>query len=142
MHADTAPPVRLADLRGATILVIEDDPDTLELLRLVLTACGARVLLASTVQHARGYLQTVRPHLIVSDLALPSEDGVAFARWLRRRPDAGVARLPVIAVTAFYEDYPPALARDFAAYFRKPLPIEELCRTAAGLIQETRTPPD
>jgi hypothetical protein len=34
------------------------------------------------------------------------------------------------------------VALDFAAYFRKPLPIEELCRTAAGLIQETRTPPD
>src|SRR6267142_4164161 len=94
----------LADLRGFTILVLEDDDDTLELLRSILSACGARVLLASTAQHARGYLQTMRPDLIVSDLALPHEDGLAFASWLRRHPHADVARLPVVAVTSYYED--------------------------------------
>lgn len=125
---------RLADLTGFTILVLEDDPDTVELLRSIFTACGARVLLASSVQGARGYLQTLRPDLIVSDLALPSEDGLAFVRWLRGHADPEVARLPAIAVTAFYEDYPRARATDFSAYFQKPVPIDELCRTAARLL--------
>jgi DNA-binding response OmpR family regulator len=132
----------LADLRKTTILVVEDDPDTLELLRSIFSACGARVLLASTVQHARGYLQTLRPDLVVSDLALPHEDGVAFVRWLRGQPAPALARLPVVAVTAFYEEYPPNRAHDFAAYFRKPIPIEDFCLTVEALIRKTRTPPD
>jgi CheY-like chemotaxis protein len=132
-------PRRLADLRGFTILVLEDDPDTLELLRSIFTACGARVLLASSVQHARGYLQTLRPDLIVSDLAMPSEDGLAFMRWLRSHPQPDVARLPAIAVTAFYEDYPPARATDFGAYFQKPVPIDALCRTAEVLLGRSAT---
>src|SRR6267143_5292387 len=82
----------LADLRGFTILVLEDDPDTLELLRAILSACGARVLLADSIHHARGYLQILRPDLVVSDLALPSEDGLAFLRWLRGQRDPDVAR--------------------------------------------------
>ena len=126
----------LADLRGFTILVLEDDPDTLELLRAILSACGARVLLADSTQHARGYLHTLRPDLVVSDLALPSEDGLAFLRWLRGHRDPDVARIPVVAVTAFYEDYPPTRAMDFAAYFRKPIPIDGFCRRVADLLRE------
>jgi len=126
----------LANLRGFTILVLEDDPDTLELLRAILSACGARVLLADSIHHARGYLQTLRLDLVVSDLALPSEDGLAFLRWLRGQRDPDVARTPVVAVTAFYEDYPPTRATDFAAYFRKPIPIDAFCRTVADLLHE------
>ena len=126
----------LADLRGFTILVLEDDPDTLELLRTILSACGARVLLADSIHHARGYLQTMRPDLVVSDLALPTEDGLAFLRWLRGQRDPDVARIPVVAVTAFYEDYPQTRATDFAAYFRKPIPIDGFCRTVADLLRE------
>jgi CheY-like chemotaxis protein len=129
---------KLADLRGFTIIVLEDDPDTLELLRTILSACGARVLLADSVQHARGYLHTLRPDLIVSDLALPTEDGPAFVRWLRRLPDPDIAWIPVVAVTAFYEDYPVTRARDFAAYFRKPIAIEAFCRTVADLLGPAR----
>jgi|SRR2546425_6969657 len=138
MSVRTTAASRLADLRGVTILVLEDDDDTLELLRSILSACGARVLLASTAQHARGYLQTMRPHLIVSDLALPHEDGLAFASWLRRHPHPDVAGLPIVAVTAYYEDYPRARAKDFAAYFQKPLAIDEFCRTVADLVPPRR----
>src|SRR5947207_8263067 len=123
----------LADLRGYTILVLEDDPDTLELLRAILNACGARVLLADTTHHARGYLHTLRPDLVVSDLALPSEDGLAFVRWLRGHRDPDVARMPVVAATAIYEDYPPTPATHFAASLRKPIPIDAFSRAVAHL---------
>jgi CheY-like chemotaxis protein len=138
MHASTAKAPYFPSLAGFTILVLEDDEDTMELLRAVLGACGARVLMAPTTQHARGYLATARPDLMISDLALPHEDGVAFVRWLRTQPDPALARLPVIAVTAFYEDYPPGRANDFAAYFRKPVPIDDLVRTMADLLNPPR----
>jgi CheY-like chemotaxis protein len=134
MQVSAAKAHRFPSLAGFTVLVLEDDEDTMELLRAVLGACGARVLLASSSVHARGYLQTNRPDLIVSDLAMPHEDGPSFVRWLRNHPEPAIAHLPVVAVTAFYEDYPPARARDFAAYFRKPVPIDELVGTLADLL--------
>lgn len=124
----------LPSLEGRTILVIDDDPDALELLHLILESCGATVLTASTTMHARGYLLTVTPDLIVCDLALPREDGLAFIRGLRASPNAAIARVPAVAVTAFYEDYPPTLAREFSAYFQKPIDIDALTRAIAALL--------
>jgi len=46
--------------------------------------------------------------------------------------------LPVVAVTSYYEDYPRARAKDFAAYFQKPLAIDEFCRAVADLVPPRR----
>ena len=94
----------LPSLRGRTILVVDDDPDALELLHLILESCGAKVLAASTPMHARGYLQTVTPDLIVCDLLMPREDGLTPLRGVQASRVAAVARVPAIAVTAFCED--------------------------------------
>jgi CheY-like chemotaxis protein len=124
----------LPDLAGYTILVVDDDPDALELLYTILESCGAKVLAASTTMHARGYLLTVVPDLIICDLALPREDGLAFMRTVRTSSNAAVARVPAVAVTAFYEDYPPMRAQEFTAYFQKPIDIDALTRTIASLL--------
>jgi CheY-like chemotaxis protein len=124
----------LPSLKGRTILVVDDDPDALELLHMILESCGAKVLAASTTLHARGYLLTVTPDLIVCDLALPREDGPAFMRSVRAAANPALARIPAIAVTAFYEDYPPTRALEFAAYFQKPIDIDTLTRTIASLL--------
>ena len=133
----TDPSGTLPNLKGRTILVIDDDPDALELLHMILEACGARVQTASTTMHARGYLLATVPDLIVCDLALPREDGPAFMRSERGSSNPVQARVPAVAVTAFYEDYPPAQALEFAAYFQKPIDIDALTRTIAALL----TPP-
>jgi CheY-like chemotaxis protein len=124
----------LPDLTGRTILVVDDDSDALELLHTILAACGAKVLAASTTMHARGYLLTVTPDMIVCDLALPREDGLTFMRGVRASMNPAVARVPAIAVTAFYEDYPPRSAQEFTAYFQKPIDIDALTRTIASLL--------
>lgn len=129
----------LPSLAGRTILVIEDDADALDLLGTIFESCGARVLAASSTTHARGYLLTGRPDLIVCDLALPRENGLSFIHWVRQSKDGAIARLPAIAVTAFYEDYPPAQAREFAAYFQKPIDIDALTRTIASLLPPPRS---
>jgi CheY-like chemotaxis protein len=92
------------------------------------------VLAAATTLHARGFLLTARPDLIVCDLALPREDGPSFMRSVRAAADPVLARVPAIAVTAFYEDYPPTRALEFAAYFQKPIDIDALTRTIASLL--------
>ena len=84
--------------------------------------------------HARGYLMTVTPDLIVCDLALPREDGPSFMRSVRASTNPTVARVRAIAVTAFYEDYPPTRALEFAAYFQKPIDIDALTRTIGSLL--------
>lgn len=123
----------LPSLRGRTILVVDDDPDALELMHMILEACGARVLAASNTTHARGYLLTATPDLILCDLAMPREDGPSFIHSVRSSNEA-LARVPAIAVTAFYEDYPPRSAAEFAAYFQKPIDIDSLTRTVASLL--------
>ena len=128
------PSSTLPTLTGRTILVIDDDPDALELLHMILESCGARVQAASTTMHARGYLLTATPDLIVCDLALPREDGPAFMRSVRGSSNPTLARVPAVAVTAFYEDYPPTQALEFAAYFQKPIDIDTLTRTIASLL--------
>jgi CheY-like chemotaxis protein len=128
------PRTALPRLDGSTILVIDDDPDALELLHTILESCGAKVLGASSTVHARGYLLTATPDLIICDLALPREDGLAFIRGVRSSPNAALARVPAIAVTAFYEDYPATRAQEFAAYFQKPIDIDALTRTVASLL--------
>ena len=130
----TDPAGTLPSLKGRTILVIDDDPDALELLHMILESCGAKVLAAATSMHARGYLLTATPDLIVCDLALPREDGPSFMRSVRSSPNPELARVPAVAVTAFYEDYPPTQALEFAAYFQKPIDIDALTRTIASLL--------
>jgi CheY-like chemotaxis protein len=124
----------LPSLKDRTILVVDDDPDALELLHMILESCGAKVLAASSTMHARGYLSTATPDLIVCDLALPREDGPSFMRSVRAAANPALARVPAIAVTAFYEDYPPTRALEFAAYFQKPIDIDALTRTIASLL--------
>jgi CheY-like chemotaxis protein len=127
------PLAALPSLRGRTILVVDDDRDALELMQTILEACGARVLAASNTTHARGYLLTATPDLIVCDLAMPREDGPSFIHSVRASNEA-LGRVPAVAVTAFYEDYPPRSAAEFAAYFQKPIDIDSLTRTIASLL--------
>ena len=124
---------RLPNLGGRTILVVDDDADALELMHTILESCGARVLAASNTTHARGYLLTATPDLIVCDLAMPREDGPSFIHSVRSSNEA-LGRVPAIAVTAFYEDYPQGSVGEADAYFRKPLPIDRFCRAVADLV--------
>jgi CheY-like chemotaxis protein len=135
----TEPRGSLPRLDGYTILVVDDDPDALELMHMILESCGAKVLAASSTMHARGYLQTSTPDLILCDLALPREDGLAFMRHVRGSHDAAVARVPAVAVTAFYEDYPPTRAQEFSAYFQKPIDIDALTQTIVSLLPPRRS---
>jgi CheY-like chemotaxis protein len=131
------PPFNLPNLKGITVLVIDDDDDSLEVLSAFFQACGAQALLARNAAGGLAYLDTA-PKLdaVVTDLAMPNMDGIEFARRLRRHPSR--KQLPVIAVTAFYETYPNA--PEFDAWLRKPVDIEQLGILVGRLIRRAGKP--
>jgi CheY-like chemotaxis protein len=74
----------------------------------------------------------------VTDLALPGEDGAEFLKWLRRQPRERGGSTLAVTVTAFYEDYPPANVAGWAAYFQKPIEIQQFVTTIADLMRIPR----
>lgn len=85
-------------LRGWTVVVLDDDPDSLELVRTILTAYDANVYTASNGQAGLALLREVKPDFVISDLSMPVMDGWAFADALKK--NRGLAEIPVIALTA------------------------------------------
>jgi CheY-like chemotaxis protein len=125
----------MSELHGMTVLVVEDDRDTREVLKVMLEMCGATVLVAdSAVRGLEAFLRA-RPHAIVSDIAMPGEDGYWLVREVARRGEGG-ASVPAVAVTAFSGQHPraAALAAGFRAHLAKPVDPDDLCRTVAEIV--------
>ena len=128
-------PLSLPDLTGFTILVIEDDPDGLQILTAALTARGARVLMATDTELARGHVETAKMDLVITDLGLPGESGASFISWLRTRPPDKGGTLAVIAITGYPKEFPALQLGGFAAYFQKPLDLDNVCETASAILR-------
>ena len=124
------------DLSGITVLVLEDDADTRELLKLVLEDCGARVILCATVAEAMAALEVELPSAILSDIEMPAEDGYDFIRRLRALPPERGGNLPAAALTAYArsEDRRRALAAGFQLHAAKPIEPAELVTIVANLV--------
>lgn len=122
----SSPGAQLPDLSHLTILVVDDDDDSLQVLTLLLTSCGATVHFARNAAGGLSYISTLpKLDMVVTDIAMPNMDGVAFARAVRQHSRRDRANVPILAVTAFYEDYP--ATTDFDAYLRKPIDWDRLC---------------
>jgi DNA-binding response OmpR family regulator len=132
----------LPDFSRLTMLIVEDDFDSRQLLCEALRACGATVLDTDNVAKAKEIVSSTKMDLIVTDLALPGEDGAAFLTWLRAPGRDKSRAVPVIAVTGFYDTYPPAELRGWAAYIQKPVGIEEFIRTIAAVQKIPTDPPE
>jgi len=115
-------------LRDVGVLIVDDDPDALRMLELVLAAQGATVRVAASAQEGLAASQAARPDVIVSDLALPGEDGFALLRQLRTDPDVSLRDVPVLAVTAHARDVDRdrCLAAGFNAFVPKPVDMDHL----------------
>lgn len=122
-------------LLGVRIVAVDDDADARDLLRMALTGAGASVRVAASAPDALGAIRESPPDVLVTDLAMPSEDGY----WLLRQVENIVPeqRIPAIAVSAGgkTEERSRALAAGFDDYVPKPIEPERLVRTvrsAAG----------
>ena len=135
--ATTAPRTlnRPAGLAGMNVLVVDDEEDARELLRIVLESCDAVVLDAATVSEALAKVETERVDLIVSDIGTPTQDGYSLIRAIRALPVKEKATIPAIALTAFArtEDRTRALLEGFNVHMAKPVEPAELLLTLADL---------
>lgn len=122
----------MSELQGVVILVVEDDPDARELMHTALEQRGATVHVAESVERAFTVLETIAPHVIVSDIAMPEEDGVAFMQRLR----AAGTRTPSIAVSAYVapSDRARAMAAGFDRYLHKPVDFDQLVAAVRSVL--------
>jgi CheY-like chemotaxis protein len=117
------------------LLVVEDVPDTLQLLDVTLTFKGYRVVTARNGSEALDAIQKERPALIITDILMPQMDGFSLVHRLRLNPDT--RGIPVIFLSATYvtpEDKEFAAAIGVTRFLEKPIVIEELLKTVAELL--------
>jgi PAS domain S-box-containing protein len=128
-------------LRGITVLAVDDDQDSLQLLEEILSAAGAAVLCASSATAALRILDIHKPDVIVSDLGMPGRDGFEFIAAVRQRPADRGGRVPAAALTAYAraEDRRRALAAGFQMHMSKPVDPNELIESVAGLASAPTT---
>ena len=131
----------LADLRGVRVLVVDDAPDERELFAEILSRVGAVVETAESTASALRAVDRMQPDIIVSDIAMPEEDGYVLVRKLRAHVDPRIAKTPAVAVTAHAraEDRQNAFAAGFQRYVSKPVQPKDLVRTVRGLLAARST---
>jgi CheY-like chemotaxis protein len=117
------------------ILVVEDDDDTREVLTLGLSLYGAQVVAVASASQAIVELGRLDPDVILSDIGLPDEDGLAMMRKVRSLPPSRGGRVPAVAVTAFTlgDDGEEATRAGFQRHFRKPVETRALFEAVADL---------
>jgi CheY-like chemotaxis protein len=122
-------------LQGIGILVLEDEPDTRDLLRCALELEGASVTTAQNVPEALEALKSNRFDVVVADIALPDHDGYEFIAALRREENPELRTTPVIALTAHATpaNHRKALDSGFNDYLAKPCDLGHLVATIKQL---------
>jgi signal transduction histidine kinase/CheY-like chemotaxis protein len=122
-------------LEGLSVLVVDDEPDALEVMAAALQACGASVVSASSAHEALEALQHTDVDLLLSDIAMPGADGCELIRTIRAMPSMRLATIPAAAVTAQARDdeRERALAAGFHMHLSKPVHPVALARAVATL---------
>lgn len=128
-------------LQGVSILVLDDDPDSLVLLTFALRMEGAVVSTADCVAVAQTSFLTYPPQLVVSDLALPGITGYDFIAWLRALSPVAGGQVPVLALTAMASqaDRQQALEAGFNEYLTKPVDLALLLLVLERLLQSAQS---
>jgi two-component system chemotaxis response regulator CheY len=109
--------------RRIRTLVVDDDHDIAELVRLALTDEGYEVVIASNGSAALAAIEAAPFDLILLDMRMPVMDGWEFARTYRSRPEP---RTPVVVITAARDAAERAAEIDADGYLSKPFSLEEL----------------
>jgi CheY-like chemotaxis protein len=112
--------------KGTAVLVVEDEPDSRDVLRQILRSLGVEPLLARDGREGLDVLARRRPAAILCDLLMPGMDGFAFLRTVRREP--AFAAIPVVAVTALGgpDDLHRTWSAGFDGHLTKPVDYDTL----------------
>jgi signal transduction histidine kinase/ActR/RegA family two-component response regulator len=126
---------RLPSLEGISVLVVDDDDDSRDMLAAHLLGCRAEVLTADSAAHAFDALQRNHVDVLLADIGMPGEDGYSLLRRVRALNVPEVASIPAAAVTAFAreEDRQLALQAGFQLHLSKPIDPNALAAAVATL---------
>jgi signal transduction histidine kinase/ActR/RegA family two-component response regulator len=136
----------MASLAEVRVLLIDDETDARDLSQAVLEQRGAKVRAVSSGAEALSVLRQASPghvpHVIVSDLGMPTEDGYQVIRRIRAL-GAGLGRIPAVAVTGYAtpDDVKRALDAGFQRHVSKPMDVVAFVATVAELARSGSLPP-
>jgi PAS domain S-box-containing protein len=125
-------------LKGLRVLCVDDEKDSRDLLVAVLKQCEAETLPVSSAAEALAVFDEFKPHILVSDIGMPDEDGYDLIRKVREKETAaGQRRVPAVALTAYarVEDRLRALSSGFQMHIPKPVEPAELAAVIASLTE-------
>ena len=129
-HAPEGP-----DLEGITVLLVEDDADTRELVTTMLREFGARVVAVNSAKDALASIQREVPSVVVSDIGMSVENGYDLIRQVRALAPEKGGSIPAVALTAYAgpTDRRRALLAGFHVHLAKPVEPDELLAVIASL---------
>jgi len=116
------------EIEGLRVLVVDDELDARELLKALLESCKIEVRTAASAAEGMDVLKTAALDVLLSDVAMPDEDGLSFIRRVRSLSREEGGRIPAVALTAYarLEDRTRALRAGFNAHVAKPVDPNEL----------------
>jgi len=133
------PPLESTALTGARIVVVDDDPTAVELIREVLVQAGAEVIECRSADEALQAVAQRRPGVLISDIEMPGQDGYSLIRKVRAQSPERGGKIPAVALTAFGrpEDRIRSLTAGFNIHVSKPVDPAELIAIVASMIGRT-----
>ncbi|MCT7972909.1 response regulator [Laspinema olomoucense] len=111
------------ELTGVRVLVVDDDDDSLEFMQFVLEQSGCQVRAIASTMEALAVFSDWQPDLVISDIAMPEEDGYSFIRKIRAMERNAGGQIPAVALTAYAreEDRNAAFLAGFQEHLSKPI---------------------
>jgi signal transduction histidine kinase len=130
-------PAVLPNLEHMRVLFVDDQAETRELVSLLLGRYGARVLAVESAERALGVLHSFSPHVLISDIGLPGEDGYSLIRRVRALGPSTGGDVPAVALTAYAgaEDRRRSEHAGYQMHLAKPVESDELVSVVASLVR-------
>ena len=124
---------------GLTVLLVDDEEDAREALRLILQQNGMLVTTAASAREAFELVERLQPDILLSDIAMPGEDGLSLIRRVRMLPFDRGGQVPAIALSAYAgaEDRRKALLAGFQRHIPKPVDPAHLLAAIATMTRRT-----
>nr|WP_243147397.1 response regulator [Scytonema sp. UIC 10036] len=118
------------------VLVVDDNTDTRTLIGLILEEFSAQVRTVTSARDALEVLAQWQVDVLISDIAMPRENGCLLIRCIRMQEDKRVSQIPAIAITAWMTEHGRAIAFEsgFDMYIEKPIDPEGLAVAIAQLV--------
>ncbi len=134
LDTHVVPATNLQNLQNIQVLVVEDDPDSRDLITTTLRQLGAKVTAVPSAIEAINVLSHLKPDILISDIRMPGIDGYMLMQQIREVTDTG--QIPAIALTSYTTeaDQQKALAADFQKHLAKPMEPIQLVEAVLKLL--------